>query len=136
MFQRRSAWLTVALLCGVLVAGCGSSSSTSGSTSNSTTATSTATAASTTTSTTTGSAGAAGIVDSTAVADCKKAIKDERELSSNAKGKLESVCEQAAKGNTVPLKKVEREICEEAVDKAGVPAVAKTEAAAACKSKA
>lgn len=134
MIQRRSAWLTAALLCGVLVAGCGSSSST---TSSSTIATSTTTAASGSgsSSTPSSSTGAAGIVDSTAVADCKKAIKDEKELSSNAKGKLEGVCEQAAKGNTVPLKKVEREICEEAVDRAGIPAVAKTEATAACKSK-
>jgi hypothetical protein len=126
MTQRRSEWLIAALLCGALLAGCGSS--TSGSTT-----TTTVTASST--SGPSSSSGAAGIVDSVAVADCKKAIKAQTVLSANAKGKLEGVCEQAGKGNTAPLKKVEREICEEAVDKSTIPGVGKAEAAAACRIK-
>jgi hypothetical protein len=114
-------WLITTLVCGVLLAGCASSSS--------------STSGPSTGSEPGSSSGASGIT-SQAIAACKSAVKSEKTLSANAKRKLDGVCGQVAKGNTAPLKKIQREVCEETVENAGIPSgPAREKAVAVCRTK-
>ena len=134
MILRRSSWLVGVLLCGALVAGCGSSSS---NTSSSTT-TSTPAAAATTSSTpaATSSSPAGGASVQAAVAACKQAIQAQSTLPAGAKTKLEAVCLKAANGDTSAVKAAAREVCEEVIKTSAVPAgPAREQALAACKTK-
>jgi hypothetical protein len=67
---------------------------------------------------------------------CKQQIKAQPTLPSGAKGKLEAVCEKAAKGDTKAVKQTAREVCEEIVNSSKVLAGAtKEQSLAACKIK-
>lgn len=123
MNRRLSAWLGLALSAGVLLAGCGSSSST---TSQSTPA---ATTPATTTPSSSGAYGSAGVAAATA---CKQAVHAQPTLAASTKTRLESICEKAASGKPEDVKKVEGEICEEVVKT--VPAAVREQARASCKS--
>ncbi len=127
MNRTRSPLFVVVLLCGVLVAGCGSSSSstTSGSTSTSAPATTSKSA------TTTPNVATAGIAQY--VAACKQVIKHEPTLSADVKSKVEGICNKAADGDLEGARKAAKEVCIEVVNASPIPAAAKAQAVAACK---
>ena len=132
MIRRRSSWLVAVLLCGALIAGCGSSSSSSTAASTASTG---GTPASTSPSSTTASPlHLSGAQLAQAVAVCKQQIQSQSTLPAGAKGKLEAVCEKAARGDTGAVKQAAREICEEVVNNSKIPAgAAKEQALTACK---
>jgi hypothetical protein len=136
MTRRRSSWLIGLFLCAALIAGCGSSSSTTSSQSSTPAATS-STPATTSTSTTSSSPSAVPPANvAAAVATCKAQIEAQSTLPAGAKTKLEGVCEKAAKGDTAAVKAAAREVCEEVIKNAALPAgAAQEQALAACKSK-
>lgn len=125
-------WLSISLAAGVLLAGCGSSSSnsTSGSTpSTTTTAGSTTSSTASTPGTTKSSATAA------AVASCKRGAKAIPTLSSFTRSKIEAICEKAASGDAAATRTAAREVCEEIVKASPIPdGSAKQHALAGCKS--
>jgi hypothetical protein len=126
------------LLCGALLAGCGSGGSSSSGKSSSTPAQSSSTPAqsgSTAGSQPSSSATPAGSPQiKEAVAQCKQIIQSQSKLPASAKTKLEGACEQAAKGNTNAVKLAAREVCEEVIKKSPVPnSSAKETALAACR---
>lgn len=124
-------WLLVPLAAGVLLAGCGSSSSssTSGSTPSTTAGSTTSTTPTSTTDLTKSSAAAAG------VASCKHAAQAIPTLSSSTRSKIEAICETAASGDAAATRTAAREVCEEIVKASPLPAgSAKQHAVAGCKS--
>jgi hypothetical protein len=135
MIGKRSPLFVVALLCGVLVAGCGSSSSstTSGSTTSGSTSTSApaSTATSKSTGTTPNAATAAGVAQY--VAACKSVIQHEPTLSADVKAKVEGICNKAANGDLEGARKAAKEVCIEVINASPIPAAAKAQAVAACK---
>lgn len=135
MQRQRFALSAAALACMALLAGCGSSNSSSSSTGSTSTPAQTSSPASTSSQTSTGSAPAAGSAEvKAAVAECRNIIQGESKLPAGAKEKLEGACAAAAKGDTAAVKKAAREVCEEVIDKSGVPEGAAKEAALkACK---
>ncbi len=152
MIRQHSTWLAFALA-GVLLAGCGSSNSTSSSNSTPAQAISVTQPASTTASTGTTSTGttstsptstpsvptniptsipttAAGVAE--AVAVCKSVIQRDPTLSSSLKAKVEGICNKAAHGNLAAARAAGKEVCAEVINASPIPAVAKSEALAAC----
>jgi ABC-type phosphate transport system substrate-binding protein len=133
MIPRLSTWLAVALLGGVLVAGCGSSSTSS----------STSTSQSTTTAAATTSAGGSTVpavannaAVQQAVAACKHGVQSASTLSSSAKAKIEGICNKAGNGDLNAATEAARELCVELVNASPLPASsAKEQAIAACKTK-
>jgi len=135
MIRSSSRWLATALAGGLLIAGCGSSSSTTTSSQSTSTPAAASTPAATSTPTTTGAGPVAPNLQA-AVAACKQAIQAQRTLTAGAKSKLEAICGKAAKGDTAAIKQAAREVCEEVVKTSAVPAgPAREQALAACKSK-
>jgi len=138
MIGRRSTFPLAVLLCGGLVAGCGSSSST---TSSSVTAAQTAPAAVTSTpaaATGTTPAGASPSVPSSEaagiVAACKEVIAEAPTLPASTKAKVEGICNKAASGNIEGARKAAKEVCTEVINAEPIPAgAAKEEALANCK---
>ncbi len=137
MIARRFPLLAAVLLCGALIAGCGSgNSSTAGSTSVSSTATSapstgtTATTGASTTSTVpTNSAGVAQYV-----AICKSIIKQQPSLPANVKAKVEAICNKAADGDVEGARAAAKEACVEIINASPIPSgTAKEQAVAACR---
>jgi hypothetical protein len=144
----------VAVVCGGVVAGCGSSSSSSstggGSTSTPASTSSSSTPASTTGSSTSGSSktsssskgsstsgsGGSSVASNPAVqqavAACKSAINSAPQLDATDKGKLTNLCNQAATGNVTDVKKVAQQVCDDVVKKS-VPASEVQTAEAQCK---
>jgi hypothetical protein len=119
-------WLLVPLAAGVLLAGCGSSSSssTSGSTSS--------TAAGSTTPSTTSSTKSP--TTAAAVESCRRGAKAIPTLSSSTRIKIEAICEKAA-NDPGQLRTAAREVCEEIVKASPLPeGSAKQHAIAGCKS--
>lgn len=146
--------LAAALLCGALIAGCGSSSS-SGTTSSTATTTpaKTSSAAATTTPTTpmtaaksststatktstpslptaasVGSAGAAEYADI-----CKSIIARDPTLPGTTKSKLEGICAKAASGNLAGARAAAKQVCVEVVNASPIPAAEKEKTLAECK---
>jgi hypothetical protein len=147
MIRRQSTWLVVALA-GVLIAGCGSSSTpTTKSTSPATTATATPTTTTTTTpATATKSTAptstpnvptsipttAAGVAEDVAV--CKSIIQSEPTLAASVKAKVEGICNKAAHGNLAGARAAAKEVCVEVINASPIPSgLAKEKALAACK---
>ena len=128
MIKRLCSLGAIAAVGGVLLAGCGGSSS-----SSSSAATPAATSSSSAPSTSTPSSGGAAVPANlaAAVAQCKASIGAAPSLSADAKTKLESLCDQAASGKAVDIKKTTAEVCVEIV-KDSVPASAQAAALAAC----
>jgi hypothetical protein len=140
MIRRPLTSLAVALAGAALIAGCGGGGSTTSSTSSTAAASkSTPTATSstpTTTSTPTTSSAPSGTAVQQAVVACKHAIQAQTTLPARAKGKLEAVCDKAAKGDTTAVRKVAQEVCSEVINSSAVPpGPAREQAIAACKSK-
>jgi hypothetical protein len=139
MIRQLSTWLVVALV-GVLVAGCGSSSTTSSSQSTvapaSTATTSTGATTSTSAPTSTPSVPtsvpttAAGVAQ--AVAACKSITKSDPTLSASLKVKVEGICNKAANGDLAGAKTAAKEVCAEVINASPIPAAAKAQALAAC----
>ncbi len=140
MFGRRSPLLAGALLCGALIAGCGSSgnSTTSGSTSTTSTTSSTPAAAATsststsTPSTTPGSPVSAATL-AAAVAECRSVVQHAPTLSSSVKSKVEGICNKAASGDLAGARAAAKEVCVEVINASPIPAADKAQALAACK---
>lgn len=134
MIAIRSPLFVVVLLCGALVAGCGSSSSTTSSSTSTPGSTSTSAPASTSTSSTTtpnGAASAAGVAQY--VAACKSIIQREPTLAANVKAKVEAICNKAAGGDLEGARKAAKEVCVEVINSSPIPSAAKAQAIAACK---
>lgn len=151
MIGSRSPLLAAALLCGALLAGCGSSNSSTGS-SGSTASTAASTAATTTSATTTsapsaqastattapspssiisGAASATGVAEYAAI--CKEIIQRDPELPANVKSKVEGICAKAAAGNLAGARAAAKEVCVEVINASPITAAAKTKALAECK---
>lgn len=146
MIGSRSPLLAAALLCGALLAGCGSSNSSTGS-SGSTASTAASTAATTTsapsaqasTATTapspssiiSGAASATGVAEYAAI--CKEIIQKDPELPANVKSKVEGICAKAAAGNLAGARAAAKEVCVEVINASPITAAAKTKALAECK---
>jgi hypothetical protein len=124
MTRRPTALLAAALLAGALLAGCGGGGSSAGTSAAGQNTSSPPAASSTPTS-------AAGLA---AVTACKQAIQAQTALPQSAKEKLERVCGKAASGDQAAVRKVAREVCEEAINDASIPTSAKEQAKAACAS--
>jgi hypothetical protein len=142
--------LVAVLLCGALVAGCGSSSSsTTSSTAATTTAkissaaattppttpkssTSTATTTSTPSLPTAAAVGTAGAAEYAAV--CKSIIQRDPTLPGNLKGKLEGICAKAASGNLAGARAAAKQVCVEVVNASPLPTAEKEKTLAECKS--
>ncbi len=126
--RRRS--LPIAMLaCAALLAGCGSGGGNGSSTGASSTGATTASTA---------QSGSKLIPKSgseivRAIAECRQIIASQKTLSSGAKAKLKGACAQAAKGNTVAVKKAAREVCEEVVSTSAELGGAKERALKACR---
>lgn len=143
MIGRRSPLLAVALLCGALLAGCGSSSSTTSSTTPTATSTPASTAAATTASTSStstagaaaaaGAAGAAGAGVAEYVAICKSIVQREPTLSASVKSKVEGICNKAASGDLAGARAAAKEVCVEVINASPIPTAEKEKAIAACK---
>lgn len=146
MIGSRSPLLAAALLCGALLAGCGSSNS-STSSSGSTASTAASTAATTTsapsaqasTATTapspssiiSGAASATGVAEYAAI--CKEIIQKDPELPANVKSKVEGICAKAAAGNLAGARAAAKEVCVEVINASPITAAAKAKALAECK---
>jgi hypothetical protein len=143
MIRQHSTLLVLALAGGALLAGCGGSNSTSSSNSTSVTqpastvaSTGTTSTSPTTTATSTPNiptsipTTAAGVAE--AVAVCKSIIQREPTLSSSLKAKVEGICNKAAHGNLAAARAAGKEVCAEVINASPIPAVAKSEALAAC----
>jgi hypothetical protein len=162
MVLKLSTWLLVALAGGLLVPGCGSSSSTTSSSQASTAtlpAPATSTAAQTprapasaptpptpsttpskpATSTPKATPAPAAPVQKTpsgqqAVALCRKAVQAQSTLPESSKAKLEKTCEKASDGDTSALQQVAREVCAEIIKTSHIPpGPAQEHALAACR---
>jgi len=119
-------WLSIPLAAGVLLAGCGSSSS------SSTGASTSSTAARSTTSSTTGST--TSPATAAAVESCRRGAKAIPTLSSSTRIKIETICDKAASGNPAAVRTAAREVCEEIVKASPLPeGSAKQHAIAGCK---
>jgi hypothetical protein len=138
---------TLAVVAAV-VAGCGGSSSSSSSSPASSAASSSSSAPSSTTasssdtatsssaaSTSTTPSGGAALANNptiqAAVAACKSRISAAPNLSSDAKGKLITLCDQAASGNEAAVLRAASQVCQEIV-KQSVPSSAQQQALANC----
>jgi hypothetical protein len=112
-----------ALVALALLGGCGSGSGRTASTGGA------ASSASTAATSATGPTSSAGVA---AVAACKQIVQAQTDLPVGAKSKLETACAKAASGDQATVKRVAREVCEEAVNSSSLPAAAKRQVAAAC----
>jgi glucose/arabinose dehydrogenase len=138
MIRTRSAWISTALLCGVLLAGCGSSSSTTSTTSSTpaastqpapaSTATSTASSATTPTPTT-----IAPTTSTQAAATICKSTAAKASIPANLKAKVEEICHDYATGNSAKALQKGREVCTEAVEAIPGNTAAKQKALENCK---
>lgn len=148
MTAGRFSKLVVTLLCGALMAGCGSSnSSTTTSTAATTTAktssaaaitptttksaASTATKASTPTQPTAATVGGATAAEYATV--CKSIITHEPTLESSLKSKLEGICSKAANGDLAGARAAAKQVCVEVIKSTPIPTADKEKALAACK---
>jgi hypothetical protein len=138
--------LAVTLLCGALMAGCGSSNS---STTTSTAPAKTSSAAATTpttasksptstsTATTKPTQPAAGTVPGATAAEyatvCKSIITQEPTLEASLKSKLEGICSKAANGDLAGARAAAKQVCVEVIKSTPIPAADKEKALAACK---
>jgi hypothetical protein len=141
--------LAVTLLCGALVAGCGSSNSSTTSSTPTTTPAKSSSAAATTpttasksstsksTASTTPTQPTAGTVAGATAAEyatvCKSIITHEPTLESSLKSKLEGICSKAADGDLAGARAAAKQVCVEVIKSTPIPAADKEKALAACK---
>lgn len=142
MARRFHASLLPALAAAVLLAGCGSSSSSSSS-SGSSAATSSTPSTSRTGSSSTATTPTSSTPTSTspklpggaaAVASCRHGVRSLPHLKQSTKEKLEEICQKAASGDVNAKRKAAEEACRELVNASPLPAgEARDRALAACK---
>ena len=147
MTWTRSGLVAVAMVCGALLTGCGSSGSTTSNTSTpaaTTAATSTpassASASSTPTTSTPSTSTPASAIPTpgtaAAVAEyaaiCKTIIEHTPTLSSSVKAKVEGICSKAAHGDVTGARQAAKEVCVEVINATPAPAD-KEKALAECK---
>jgi len=139
--------LAVTLLCGALMAGCGSSNSSTTTSTATTTPAKTSSAAATTpttapksstsTASTTPTQPAAGTVPGATAAEyedaCKSIITHEPTIESSLKSKLEGICSKAANGDLAGARAAAKQVCVEVIKSTPIPAADKEKALAACK---
>jgi ABC-type phosphate transport system substrate-binding protein len=131
MIRRRSSWLGGVIACALLVAGCGGGSSTTASQSAKPSATS-----STTPGTGSSTTAPSATKVAQAIAACKAEIRAQSTLPASAKSKLEGICSKVAKGDRKAVRAVAREVCEEVIHGASLPAgPSREQALAACRAK-
>jgi hypothetical protein len=135
MIRRPVAWLTVTLLGGALLAGCGGSSTSSSQSSSTPPATTTAATSTAGSTGTTTSAARSPAATQQAIEACKHRVQAATGLPASSKARLEGICAKAASGNTPEVKKAVGELCQEAVNRSGLPKSAKEEALATCRSR-
>jgi hypothetical protein len=145
MIKRPGTYAALAAVLGALMAGCGGSSSSSSAPTSSRTVTTGASSSAVVSRTSDGSSTPNGNVDESkqsaslasdprivnAISRCKSSIGAAPTLSSSAKSKLEGLCDQAAKGDLVSLRKASAQVCQDIV-KESVPSSAQAQALAAC----
>jgi hypothetical protein len=121
-------WLAATLTAATLLAGCGGSK-------KATTGSSTAAGGASSTPSTSTPAGAPGsnAAGAAAIAACKQAIQSQTTLPAHAKAKLEAVCGKAASGDQAAVRKAAKEVCEEVINTASIPASAKERALQTCR---
>lgn len=116
--------LAALLLCAAPIAGCGGGSSGSRAGGGSSAGPSPATSA----------AGVPGSADvKAAVARCRRIVASQPKLPARAKAKLEAACVSAAQGDTAAGEHAAREVCEEVIDAASLPASTRRSSLAACR---
>jgi hypothetical protein len=151
MNRTRSVWLTTALLCGALLAGCGSSNSTTTSTASSTPSATTQSAPATTPSTTSSTPSTTTPTPTTtaptssippasvarlAGAICKsKTAAARAQLPATLKAQVEAICHDYATGNTSKAREDAKKACIEAVKAIPGESQAKKQALARCEGK-
>jgi len=129
MIQKLSIWLSVALAGGVLVAGCGSSSTSTTVSQSSSGATPTGSGATPTGSGTTATGPTAS---AQSVAHCKQAVQAQSNLSASVKAKFEAACEAAASGDQTARRKAAQEACVELVNASHLTGAARERALSVC----
>src|ERR1700733_3087338 len=138
MIARRSPILAGALICGALIAGCGSSSNNNSSSSTATTSSNAAAATTSTPSTSTTSTTSTASTTSTtpsipsadlaaAVAESKARVQHSTTLSASLKSKVEGICNKAASGNVAAARAAAREVCVEVINATPVPSADKAQ---------
>jgi hypothetical protein len=140
--------LAVTLLCGALLAGCGSSNSSTTTSTAATTPAKTSSAAATTPTTTKSTAStatkastptqptagaAAGATAAEYATVCKSIITHEPTIESSLKSKLEGICSKAANGDLAGARTAAKQVCVEVIKSTPIPAADKEKALAACK---
>ncbi len=152
MNRTRSVWLTTALLCGALLAGCGSSNSTTTSTASSTPSATTQSAPATTSSTTTSTPSTTTATTPTtaapnasippasvarvAAAICKtKTAAARAKLPATLKAQVEAICHDYSTGNVSKARDDAKKACVEAVKAIPGESQAKQQALARCEGK-
>ncbi len=148
MTAGRFSKLAATLLCGVLMAGCGSSNSSTTNSTATTTPAKTSSAAATTptttksspataTATTTPTQPTAGTVAGATAAEyatvCKSIITHEPTIESSLKSKLEGICSKAADGDLAGARAAAKQVCVEVIKSTPIPTADKEKALAACK---
>jgi hypothetical protein len=129
MLRRSSTCLVVALLGGILLAGCGGGSS------QSTAAPPATSSTPKTGSTPKTSPALTAERGQFAVNTCKRTIATQLSLTTSAKTKLEAICNQAGKGDIASIRKAAEEVCVEVIKASGgAGSPAAQQAIAACKS--
>jgi hypothetical protein len=135
MNRTRSAWLSTALLCGALLAGCGSSSSTTTSTASSAPAATQSTTTSTSTSTTPTTTSTPKVTAGKLAAAICKSTSARAKLPSALKAQVEAICHDYEKGDVGKAKVDAEKACTEAVEAIPNESPAKQQALARCKGK-
>jgi hypothetical protein len=141
--------LAVTLLCGALMAGCGSSNSSTTTSTATTPPAKTSSAAATTpttqsksstpaaTTTSTPTQPTAGTVPGATAAEyatvCKSIITHEPTIESSLKSKLEGICSKAADGDLAGARAAAKQVCVEVIKSTPIPTADKEKALAACK---
>jgi Flp pilus assembly protein TadD len=140
MIRTRFAWVPTTLLCGALLAGCGSSSSTTTSTASSTPAAAaqpTPAVTSSTPATTAPSATATSgnTPDVKLAAKVCKSATALADLPASLRARVEQVCHDYSTGNVSQAREAAKNACSEAVEKIPGDSPAKQQALAHCKGK-
>lgn len=146
MTAGRFSKLAVTLLCGTLMAGCGSSNSSTTTSTPTTTPAKTSSASATTptkaskssTSTSTSTATTKPTQPTAPTAAeygdlCKSIITHEPALEASLKIKLEGICSKAANGDLAGAREAAKQVCVEVIKSTPIPAADKEKALAACK---
>lgn len=124
MVSKLSTLVAAAVVSAAFVAGCGSSSN------STSTAQSTGTSSSSASASGSGGGASAATAVQQAVAACKSRVNDAATLTTDAKAKLISLCEQASSGNVAAAEQATKEVCQDVAK--SLPSAVRATAEAAC----